>query len=154
MNINENAFNRAPYINSIALAIDPVLVARAVAAFAIMGRTSSKILPAHAPVVLGDPDAFKLGRELHYQVPPERWCVTKEGMLYFEQEVRRAWKAGEILNDTSYPYACHVDPAIGPTMYAVNDYVIKPLTARYGGMSFALMLHPEGLECDIFATHA
>ena len=39
-------------------------------------------------------------------------------------------------------------------MYVVNDHFIKPVTAMYGGMSFALMLHPDGLECDVFATHA
>ena len=39
-------------------------------------------------------------------------------------------------------------------MYQVNKYFIKPRTAAAGGMSYALMLHPEGLECDVFITHA
>ena len=119
-----------------------------------MGKSSSKVKPAHSEVSPWDPDPYKLGRDLHHQVPPEKWCVTKEGMIFFEHEVRRALSAGEIPNRSDYPNPHHDVPAVGPMMYAVTDYVIKPLTARYGGMSFALMLHPEGLECDIFATHA
>ena len=67
------------------------------------------------------------------------------------------WKASEIPNaepGSAYWNIHHDDPSIGPTMYAVSEHVIKPVTARHGGMSFALMLNPEGLECDLFVTHA
>ena len=36
----------------------------------------------------------------------------------------------------------------------MNEHFIKPVTAKAGGMSYALMLHPAGLECDLFVTHA
>jgi len=45
------------------------------------------------------------------------------------------------------------DGIIGPCIHTVNQQLIKPITARAGGMSWALMLHPEGLPCDLFVTH-
>ena len=36
----------------------------------------------------------------------------------------------------------------------MNEHFIKPLTLRAGGMSYALMRNPDGLECDVFVTHA
>jgi hypothetical protein len=30
----------------------------------------------------------------------------------------------------------------------------KPVTLKAGGMSYALMKHPEGLPCDVFISHA
>eukprot|EP00408_Alexandrium_pacificum_P021067 CAMPEP_0171185482 /NCGR_PEP_ID=MMETSP0790-20130122/16323_1 /TAXON_ID=2925 /ORGANISM="Alexandrium catenella, Strain OF101" /LENGTH=439 /DNA_ID=CAMNT_0011650503 /DNA_START=1 /DNA_END=1320 /DNA_ORIENTATION=+ len=38
-------------------------------------------------------------------------------------------------------------------MYTVVDQYIKPLTQRAGGMSWALLHHPEGLRCDLFISH-
>jgi len=99
-------------------------------------------------------DPFRLGQELHRRVGPERWCITRHDLDLFEHEVLAAWKAGEIPNSTLFPNAYHDEPTVGPTIYQVNEYFIKPVTAQYGGMSFALMLHPEGLLCDTFATHA
>ena len=43
---------------------------------------------------------------------------------------------------------------IGPSIYTLTDRLIKPITLAAGGMSWALMRHPEGLDCDIFVTHA
>lgn len=111
-------------------------------------------VPVHPEVSASDPDPLRLGRELHRRVPPERWCVTKEDIQFFEEEVRRAHRNGEIPNNPEHPNPHHSNPEIGPTMYEVCEHVIKPMTARYGGMSFALMFHPEGLTCDAFATHA
>jgi hypothetical protein len=39
-------------------------------------------------------------------------------------------------------------------MYTITDQFIKPTTHAAGGMSWALMLHPEGLQCDLFVSHA
>jgi len=39
-------------------------------------------------------------------------------------------------------------------MYAVNQHFIQPRTRAAGGVSYALMLHPKGMDCDIFVTHA
>lgn len=42
----------------------------------------------------------------------------------------------------------------GPNLYQVNDHYVKPLTLAAGGMSYALMKHPEGLLCQVFISHA
>ena len=119
-----------------------------------MGQNACRVAPSHPEVSASDPNRFRLGEELHKRVPPEKWCVTRQGIDFFEAEVLRAFQAGEIPYDPEHPNPHHFDPDIGPTMYAVCTHVIKPMTARYGGMSFALMLNPEGLLCDVFATHA
>lgn len=38
--------------------------------------------------------------------------------------------------------------------YQVNDYVVKPMTLAAGGMSYALMKHPQGLDCHVFISHS
>ena len=38
----------------------------------------------------------------------------------------------------------------GPSIYTVNEQYIKPITAAAGKMSWALMMHPLGLDCDLF----
>lgn len=42
----------------------------------------------------------------------------------------------------------------GPSIYSVNEQYIKPVTADAGKMSWALMMNPEGLDCDLFVSHA
>ena len=42
----------------------------------------------------------------------------------------------------------------GPSIYVVNEMYIKPVTAQAGKMSWALMRNPEGLDCDVFVSHA
>lgn len=80
--------------------------------------------------------------------------MTKTDLEAFERAVRAAWAAGRIPNDALDPNPHHDDPAVGPNMYAVTEHFIRPMTAAAGGMSYALMLHPGGLECDVFVTHA
>ena len=109
---------------------------------------------AHPRVAADDPDPFRTGRDLHCRIPSERWCITRSDLQLFEYHVQQHWILGKIPNDPAFPISHHDDPAFGPSMYAVNEHVIKPLTAEYGGMSYALLLHPEGLQCDIFVTHA
>ena len=46
------------------------------------------------------------------------------------------------------------DEGVGPNLYDVNDYFVKPLTEQAGGMSYALMKHPQGLLCEVFVSHA
>merc|ERR1719335_617572 len=82
------------------------------------------------------------------------WCVTKEDLRFFEQEVRNLWKVGGIPDDPNLPNMHHDDPKIGPSVYQVNEYYIKPKTESAGGMSWALMRNPEGLRCEAFAVHA
>ncbi|CAK8990852.1 Protein terminal ear1-like [Durusdinium trenchii] len=42
----------------------------------------------------------------------------------------------------------------GPNIYTVNEQYIKPVTLRAGKMSWALMRHRDGLDCDLFISHA
>ena len=37
----------------------------------------------------------------------------------------------------------------GPSIYQVTEQYIKPVTAHAGKMSWALMMNPEGLDCDL-----
>lgn len=101
-------------------------------------------------------DSFRKGNQLHGPggVPPHMWCIAKQDLRNFKKDVFRAWKEGEVLEDPLHPNPRHDERSIGPTMYVVNKCYIMPVTAAAGGMSYALMLHEEGLECDIFVTHA
>mmetsp|Transcript_14878 Transcript_14878/g.42878 ORF Transcript_14878/g.42878 Transcript_14878/m.42878 type:complete len:675 (+) Transcript_14878:1-2025(+) len=109
---------------------------------------------------LDDAAAFKDGVHVFHhpgspcRVHPSKWCVTLRDLDTFENEVRALWKAGGIPDDPAFPNAFHNDPKIGPTIYMVNKYYIQPETRKQGGMSWALMKHPKGLKCDVFATHA
>lgn len=49
---------------------------------------------------------------------------------------------------------CHVQPHRGPNLYEVNEHYVKPVTRKAGGMSYALMKHPQGLLCQVFISHA
>lgn len=90
---------------------------------------------------------------LHREVDASRWCVTIKDLEKFESQVRKAWEQGDIPPNDEFESDGHNDPAIGPTIYQVCEHFIKPATLKAGGMSWALMEHPEGLECDVFATH-
>lgn len=96
------------------------------------------------------------GMALHRMVPPHMWCVTAADLKRFKQDVWDAWCAGRIPDndDEDFKNPYHNDPDIGPNIYQVNKHFIMPETKRAGGMSYALMLHPEGLVCDVFVTHA
>jgi hypothetical protein len=43
--------------------------------------------------------------------------------------------------------------SIGPSVYEVVKQFVKPTTAAAGDMSWALMKHSDGLECDLFISH-
>eukprot|EP00929_Paragymnodinium_shiwhaense_P100926 TRINITY_DN6361_c0_g5_i1.p1 TRINITY_DN6361_c0_g5~~TRINITY_DN6361_c0_g5_i1.p1 ORF type:complete len:621 (-),score=73.85 TRINITY_DN6361_c0_g5_i1:218-2080(-) len=83
-----------------------------------------------------------------------RWCITKEDLLDFAAQVRQAWMEGQIPQDPDHPNPYHDDPTIGPNIYAVCTHFIKPRTLEAGGVSWALMKHPQGLPCDVFVTHS
>ncbi|CAJ1358880.1 unnamed protein product [Effrenium voratum] len=88
--------------------------------------------------------------DLHRSVPADRWCVTYWDLVFLGQEVSSALGRGEIQpgpeDDTSRAY--------GPSIYTVNEQYIKPVTKEAGKMSWALMRHPDGLQCDLFMSHA
>ena len=76
-----------------------------------------------------------------------RWCVTFADLQFFQSEVHRAIRTGELLENSE-------SSSRGPSIYSVNEHYIKPVTAAAGKMSWALMMNPEGLDCDLFITHA
>ncbi|CAE7947220.1 unnamed protein product, partial [Symbiodinium sp. KB8] len=102
---------------------------------------------------------YEKGLRMHYAVPARKWCVTRRGFLEFLTAVEDAHQAGRIENKinprTQLANPHHDDPMIGPNMHSVNGAVIKPRTQEAGGMSWALMLSPEGLDGEFFfVTHS
>ena len=84
--------------------------------------------------------------ELHETLHPARWCITFADLKFFQSEIRRAIQEGQTFQENFGEY--------GPSIYSVNEHYIKPVTAAAGKMSWALMMNPEGLDCDLFITHA
>ncbi|CAE7808106.1 unnamed protein product [Symbiodinium sp. CCMP2592] len=80
------------------------------------------------------------------------WCVTLEDLRQFRRLVMHAVAQGEIR-----PHARDMfdssDLSIGPSVYTVTDQFIKPVTALAGGMSWALLKNPTGVDCHVFMTH-
>lgn len=92
--------------------------------------------------------------ELHLRVPADHWCVTFKEFFQFVEDVRTAWLEGEILQRESNLNPLHECSCHGPNLYQVNECFVKPKTLVAGGMSYALWLHPEGLPCQVFISHA
>jgi len=92
------------------------------------------------------------GMVLHSQIPPGKWCITPTDLRHFGTLVKRAVKRGSIIPTTQDPFD-PTDHKVGPNIHTVTEQFIKPLTAKVGDVSYALMLHPEGLQCDLFVTH-
>ncbi|CAE7811579.1 unnamed protein product [Symbiodinium sp. CCMP2592] len=92
---------------------------------------------------------------LHESVPPDRWCITRADLKYLGEEVWKAILSGEIQqpDDGSDDFQV-LDTTYGPSIYTVNKQHIMPVTEKYGKVSWALLLHPDGLDCDIFISHA
>lgn len=80
------------------------------------------------------------------------WGITANDLDVFEREVRELWLDGGIPQDPRQPAAFHRDPNIGPSIYQVTEFYIKPRTLA-SGTSWALMRNPHGLQCDVFVTH-
>ena len=92
------------------------------------------------------------GERLHRTVGKHKWCVTLKDLRQFRRLVRHAIADGVIKPTDQDPFDTE-DTSIGPSMYTVNMQYIQPVTAAAGNPSWALMLHPEGLKCDLFITH-
>ena len=95
---------------------------------------------------------FQMARELHRSVPPQKWCITRSELEEFVRIVHSAWRSGQI--PMSQPNVLHWDPEHGPNLYDVNTCVVKPMTLAAGGASYALMKHPQGLDCEVFVSHS
>jgi len=109
---------------------------------------ASPATPRAAPVMIDDIHEFHHPKSPNF-VHPSKWCVTLDDLEYFEREVMEVFGRP----------ACDVWPAdegpdrLGPNIQQVVDRYIKPVTKKQGGMSWALMRNPDGLKCDVFATH-
>ncbi|CAJ1384578.1 unnamed protein product [Effrenium voratum] len=90
-------------------------------------------------------------RYLHDSVSPDKWCVTRSDLKFLRWDVQQFISAEQIDSDGSEPDA---SSEYGPSIYAVTEQYIKPVTALAGKMSWALMMNPEGLEADLFISHA
>ncbi|CAK8989230.1 unnamed protein product [Durusdinium trenchii] len=99
---------------------------------------------------------------MHQSVDPSRWCVSRADLQALQRQVANAiqegWLPGkESSSDESSPDSLEEEAEeeeFGPSIYTVNEHYIKPVTLRAGKMSWALMMHPEGLNCDVFVSHA
>ena len=91
--------------------------------------------------------------ELHRSVPADRWCVTSSDLAFLYDEVLRALRSGQIRPRNADAFEEALGPH-GPSIYTVNEEYIKPVTYQAGKMSWALMRNPNGLDCDVFISHA
>eukprot|EP00438_Fugacium_kawagutii_P000505 Skav217666 [mRNA] locus=scaffold2919:176612:178294:+ [translate_table: standard] len=91
---------------------------------------------------------------LHESVAADRWCVTFSDVNFLRRELQRAIRNGEILEPADGQDNFHSWPEYGPNIYTVNEQYIKPVTRLAGKMSWALMRNREGLDCDLFISHA
>ncbi|CAE7811585.1 unnamed protein product [Symbiodinium sp. CCMP2592] len=92
---------------------------------------------------------------LHESVPPDRWCITRSDLKHLGQEVRTAIQRGDIRppDDGSDDFQSS-DTTYGPSIYTVNKQHIMPVTEMFGKVSWALLQHRDGLDCDLFISHA
>ena len=108
-----------------------------------------------APVARSDRPLTSNAVALHRRISPDRWCVTFSDLKYLKREVRRAIATGEIKPpDDGTDNFLDADGHYGPSIYTVTEQHIKPVTDLAGKMSWALMRNPEGLDCDVFISHA
>mmetsp|Transcript_115400 Transcript_115400/g.337443 ORF Transcript_115400/g.337443 Transcript_115400/m.337443 type:complete len:416 (-) Transcript_115400:53-1300(-) len=101
----------------------------------------------------GAPHEYQRGWQLHRSIHASRWCITKADLKEFVKEVCEKHTSGQIPQHLDCTNDKHDDDLVGPNVHAVNDAVIKPRTREAGGMSWALMKHPEGLPADLYVSH-
>ncbi|CAE7723632.1 unnamed protein product [Symbiodinium sp. CCMP2592] len=93
--------------------------------------------------------------DLHNIVTPDRWCVTWQDLEYLEATVQSAIRKGGIVPpENGMDDFLGSEKKHGPSIYTVTEQHIKPVTALAGKMSWALMRNPNGLDCDLFISHA
>ncbi|CAJ1432323.1 unnamed protein product, partial [Effrenium voratum] len=92
--------------------------------------------------------------DLHLRIPAERWCITIKEFREFVADVNQAWRGQLIPDNPQHPDPGHWNRRLGPNLHQVNEHYVKPVTLKAGGMSYALMKHPEGLPCQVFVSHA
>eukprot|EP00445_Apocalathium_hangoei_P068835 CAMPEP_0204130762 /NCGR_PEP_ID=MMETSP0361-20130328/13552_1 /ASSEMBLY_ACC=CAM_ASM_000343 /TAXON_ID=268821 /ORGANISM="Scrippsiella Hangoei, Strain SHTV-5" /LENGTH=479 /DNA_ID=CAMNT_0051083403 /DNA_START=63 /DNA_END=1499 /DNA_ORIENTATION=+ len=92
------------------------------------------------------------GHRQHHTVAPNRWCVTRQDLIEFRCLVKKHVAEGKIAPTELDPFDPN-DACIGPCVHTIVKQLIVPVTEKAGNTSWALMLHLDGLECDLFVTH-
>lgn len=93
-------------------------------------------------------------RKSYTEINAARWCITREDLDFFEAELKTLMRGGKISDDARKPNSRHHHLDFGPTIYRVNEDYIIPCTKKAGADSWALMRNPDGVDIDLFATHA
>ena len=93
------------------------------------------------------------GERLHHELPAAMWGISLRSLLRFRSDVEKAI-ASQLIQSTEREEVHLEDKLVGPTVYLINDQLIKPVTTEAGQVSWALMCSPEGCECDLFISHA
>lgn len=97
---------------------------------------------------------------LHANLSADYWGLTMGDIHEFVAIVTESLRAGELKNRGAVPYSDDKfnSNQIGPSMYQVNDQIIKPVTAdpnlELPGLSWALKGRPCGTKVSLFVTHA
>jgi len=99
-------------------------------------------------------ESCERGIELHSRIPPQDWSVTLTDLDDFVERVREEHREGRIPQVPGETSDHHDNFTEGPSMAAVNLAVVIPETRRAGGVSWALMLHPEGRAIGAFVSHS
>eukprot|EP00928_Gymnodinium_smaydae_P083576 TRINITY_DN6681_c0_g2_i1.p1 TRINITY_DN6681_c0_g2~~TRINITY_DN6681_c0_g2_i1.p1 ORF type:complete len:589 (+),score=42.39 TRINITY_DN6681_c0_g2_i1:26-1792(+) len=92
------------------------------------------------------------GSLLHDRVHPSRWCINKRDLRQF-RKVALAAVRKKFITPSDEDMFNPLDTRVGPSIVSVTEHLIKPITRTRGDASWALMLHPDGLPCDLFVTH-
>mmetsp|Transcript_79014 Transcript_79014/g.256192 ORF Transcript_79014/g.256192 Transcript_79014/m.256192 type:complete len:677 (-) Transcript_79014:65-2095(-) len=92
------------------------------------------------------------GHRQHHTVAPNRWCVTRQDLIEFRCLVKKHVAEGKIAPTELDPFDPN-DADVGPCVHTITKQLIVPVTEKAGNTSWALMLHLDGLECDLFVTH-
>eukprot|EP00928_Gymnodinium_smaydae_P009118 TRINITY_DN13372_c0_g1_i1.p1 TRINITY_DN13372_c0_g1~~TRINITY_DN13372_c0_g1_i1.p1 ORF type:complete len:211 (-),score=20.75 TRINITY_DN13372_c0_g1_i1:15-626(-) len=92
------------------------------------------------------------GALLHAKFQPSRWCINKDDLRQFRKVVLASVR-GKFITPSEEDAFNPSDARVGPSISSVTKDLIKPVTNIRGDTSWALMLHPEGLQCDLFVSH-
>jgi len=94
----------------------------------------------------GTPGEEETCLEVHSRVPCENWCVN---ILDFDDFVERA---RELHHEGTLQDGDQGQD--GPSLHAVNELLVIPETQKVGGISWALMLRPEGRPLGVYVSHS
>jgi len=103
----------------------------------------------------------KAAEEIHSNLHPRYWGITKRQVVQFGKDLREAVGEGHVRNTmppSAPPYPNDRFEMYGPNMHQVNVMFIKPSTGPNARTvpfaSYALQCNPTaGRSCDLFISH-